>query len=92
MSAKAKKRCELLYGYLHCTGRTQYHGGYAADEAAADRWVRKQVRTGGGRKHVPEDDPVRWCPVRHCHMKRQKPWFGFRTGDGNLIVRPQGDG
>ena len=28
---------------------------------------------------VPENDPVRWCPVRHCHMKGQTPSFFFQT-------------
>ena len=77
---------ELVYGYLHCVGRTQYHGGYAVDEAAADRWVRQKSSEKENRLRVPDEDPVRWCPVYHCHMKRQRPWFGYRFGDGKLTI------
>ena len=79
--------CELVYGYLHCVGRTQYHGGYAEDEATADRWARRNAGRKMGWEQVPDGDPVRWCPVRHCHMKRQRPWFGYRAGDGTLTIR-----
>lgn len=78
---------ELVYGYQHCVGRTQYHGGYAEDEAAAHRWVRQKTEAENGRVRVPDEDPVRWCPVRHCHMKRQRAWFGYRAKDGTLTIR-----
>jgi len=78
---------ELVYGYLHCVGRTQYHGGYAEDEAAADRWARQNAGEKPDPERVPDEDPVRWCPVRHCHMKRQRPWFGYRAADGTLTIR-----
>ena len=85
-------RCELVFGYLHCVGRTQYHGGYAVDEESADRWARRKSRENGGRVRVPEADPVRWCPVGHCHMKRQRPWFGYRSADGRLTIRSPENG
>ena len=80
------RRCELVYGYQHCVGRTQYHFGYADGEEAADRWARRKTRENGGRVRVPDADPVRWCPVGHCHMKRQQPWFGYRSADGRLTI------
>jgi hypothetical protein len=80
------ERCELLYGFVHCVGRTLYHTGFADSDAAAERWVRKQIDGTPEHLVVPEADPVRWCPVRHCHMKRQKPWFGYRSADGRLTI------
>jgi hypothetical protein len=83
------ERCELLYGFVHCVGRTHYHAGFADSEAAAKRWVRKRISGTPERLAVPDADPVRWCPVRHCHMKRQKPWFGYRSLDGTIhLGRP----
>jgi len=76
MSDSREGRCfELIFGYIHCTGRTEYTAGKAGSEAEAARWAEKRK---GTRVKVPEEDPVRWCPVRHCHMKFQKPWFGYR--------------
>ena len=86
------ERCELLYGFVHCVGRILYHAGFADSDAAAERWVRKQIDGTPEHLVVPEADPVRWCPVRHCHMKRQKPWFGYRSMDGSIhLGRPIDD-
>jgi hypothetical protein len=69
---------ELIFGFVHCIGRTEYHAGFADTEEAATEWVRLAQQGKGGRIVIPEADPVRWCPVRHCHMKRQKPWFRYQ--------------
>jgi hypothetical protein len=72
---------ELVYGYVHCIGKTTYHAGFCDSVREAEKWVR-QARAGKlGRVRVPDNDPIRWCPVLHCHMKAQKPWFGYRPAD-----------
>ena len=81
---------ELIYGYQHCMGRTQYSAGYADSETAAKGWVREHACKGGLRMRVPAEDPVCWCPVVHCHMKRQRPWFGYRSADGDFQIQPTG--
>lgn len=83
---------ELIYGYQHCMGRTQYIAGHADSEAAARRWVREHTCEGASRVRVPAEDPVCWCPVAHCHMKRQRPWFGYRSADGALTITPSHKG
>ena len=75
-------RCELLFGYIHCTGRTTYSAGFVNSESDAAAWIEKQKSQRPGRIEIPDQDPIRWCPVRHCHMKFQKPWFGYRTFPG----------
>lgn len=79
---------ELIYGYQHCMGRTQYSAGYADSEAAAQRWVRERAGKGAPRVHAPAQDPLCWCPVTHCHMKRQGAWFGYRSAQGTLKIYP----
>jgi len=75
---------ELIFGYMHCIGRTVYSAGFVRFESDALRWVETQREKG--RAAVPAQDPIRWCPVRHCHMKFQKPWFGCRfDGEGEGI-------
>ena len=78
-----KMAFELTYGYFHCIGRTVYSAGFVSSEDDAEKWVHDKQHGKGGKTVVPESDPVRRCPVRHCHMKFQKPWFSYRqTGDG----------
>ena len=69
---------ELIYGTMHCTGKKIYSAGTVTSRKAAEDWVRSHQNGQGRRLSLPEQDPVCWCPVRHCHMKRQKPWVDFR--------------
>lgn len=69
---------ELLYGTVHCTGRITYTAGTVDNRDDALRWCSDPCGTTGQVMRIPESDPLRWCPVRHCHMKRQHPWRGFR--------------
>jgi hypothetical protein len=71
------KHYQLQYGYMHCVGRTTYAAGTADTQAEALKWVKAQSVSKPCIR-VPDEDPVQWCPVKHCHMKRQKPWFAFR--------------
>jgi len=68
----------LEYGYMHCVGRTAYIAGTADSEKQARAWVDAQSRKPAGSLCTPDNDPIRWCPVRHCHMQRQRPWFSYR--------------
>lgn len=69
---------ELIYGTMHCTGKKIYSAGVVKTLGEAEEWVLAHRNGRGGRLPLPEHDPVRWCPVRHCHMKRQRPWVDFR--------------
>ena len=69
---------ELLYGTVHCTGRITYVAGTAETKKAAIRWCRGEDADRDGKLRIPETDPLRWCPVRHCHMKRQHLWRSCR--------------
>ena len=76
--AKTADTYELVYGYMHCIGRTVYTAGFAESRQAAEEWVHRHRKSNGSPLAAPKEDPVRWCPVRHCHMKRQQPWVDCR--------------
>lgn len=67
----------LEYGYMHCVGRTVYTAGTVDSEEQARAWVAARSGAPAGQLCTPEADPIRSCPVRHCHMKRQRPWYSF---------------
>jgi len=71
----------LMVRYMHCIGPQDYNVGYADTREEALKW--KERRHVNNKKcfTVPEDDPVRWCPVRHCHMKIQTPVFFFQSNE-----------
>lgn len=69
---------ELLYGTVHCTGRISYSAFTVATLDDATQWCSDVHGAENDALRVPETDPLRWCPVRHCHMKRQRPWRAFR--------------
>ena len=73
---------ELLITTLHCMGRMKHVVGKTDTEAEARAWVGNVDGDHLDRPRVPSDDPVAWCPVRHCHMKRQK---GVRSYQKNSI-------
>jgi hypothetical protein len=72
------KRYELIYGYLHCTGRTMYRAGFVETEAEAREWVERQQEKRAGRMKPPPEDPIRNCGVSYCPLKTQQPWFAWR--------------
>lgn len=68
-------RFELVYGFIHCRGRTSYSAGYVDTDREAEAWVRNHRE---GCAHPPEwicDDPFGDCRAALCPLKRQKPWF-----------------
>jgi hypothetical protein len=70
-------RFELLYGYVHCRGKTTYSAGTVESEEEARGWVKRQQEGRGQRLKVPPEDPLRWCKAAYCPFKGQKPWFSY---------------
>jgi len=81
------KGYRLMVRYMHCIGPQDYEVGRAQTVEEAEEWKASHQVNGGKRFTVPDNDPVRWCPVRHCHMKIQTPVFFFSqagsTGNDN---------
>lgn len=69
---------QLMVRYMHCVGPRDYPVGRADTMEEAMEWVKRHQSNNGKRFTVSENDPVRWCPVRHCHMKIQTPVFFFQ--------------
>lgn len=69
------ERYELIYGFVHCRGKTTYHAGYADTRAEAEAWLKKNREAPSRTVKVPPEDPIRYCPAAICPLKRQKPWF-----------------
>ena len=69
------ERFELLFGFVHCRGKTTYSAGYVADRAEAEAWLKKNREAEFGTVKIPPEDPVRYCKAALCPLKRQKPWF-----------------
>ena len=66
---------ELIYGFVHCRGKTTYHAGYADTRAEAETWLKKNREAQAQTVKVPTEDPIRYCKAALCPLKRQKPWF-----------------
>ncbi|HOQ41756.1 MAG TPA: hypothetical protein PLG94_06250 [Smithellaceae bacterium] len=69
---------ELIYGFVHCRGRTTYSAGYVNTLGEAEAWLKKIRKATSGAVIVPPEDPVRYCKAAWCPFKRQKPWFEIR--------------
>jgi hypothetical protein len=72
------KQYELIYGFVHCRGRTTYHAGYVDNLAEAEAWLKKNREALSPIVKVPPEDPVRYCKAALCPFQRQKPWFDIR--------------
>ncbi|MFA5321100.1 MAG: hypothetical protein WC373_00365 [Smithella sp.] len=73
------ERYELIFGFVHCRGKTTYHAGYADTLAEAQAWLKKNREALAPSVKAPPEDPVRYCKAAWCPFKRQKPWFDIRT-------------
>lgn len=71
------KQFELLYGFIHCRGKTTYSAGYVDTRAEAEAWLKDQREGLLLRIKIPMEDPIRYCQAALCPFKRQKPWFDF---------------
>jgi hypothetical protein len=72
------ERYELIYGFVHCRGRTTYPAGYVDTRAEAEAWLEKNRAAPLHTVKAPPEDPIRYCKAVWCPFKRQKPWFDFR--------------
>ncbi len=64
---------ELHLETIHCIGRLNHVVGVTDTEEEAKAWVKGVADSALKSVRIPKDDPIVWCPVKHCHMKRQKP-------------------
>jgi hypothetical protein len=63
---------ELHLTTIHCIGRLNHVVGVVETEAEAREWVEGSRDSARRHARIPQEDPIVWCPVKHCHMKRQK--------------------
>lgn len=70
---------ELIYGFVHCRGKTTYSAGYVHTLAEAQKWLKINREAQSRVVKVPSDDPIRYCKAAWCPFKRQKPWFDIRV-------------
>ena len=75
------ERYELIYGFVHCRGRTVYSAGFADSRAEAEAWLEKNREASFQTVKAPPEDPIRYCKAVWCPFKRQKPWFDVRMVD-----------
>jgi len=76
-SGKRLSMYELIFGFQHCFGKTEYRAGKVDSREDALLWVAEMER-GEKKLPVPETEPLRTCPVTSCPIRRQVPWFSFR--------------
>jgi hypothetical protein len=69
------KKFELIYGFVHCRGRTTYSAGFVDTAEEADEWLKKNREATSRAVIIPPEDPLRHCKAALCPFKRQKPWF-----------------
>jgi hypothetical protein len=69
---------ELLYGYIHCRGKTTYSAGMVETEAEARLWLEQNKENKSRRLKIPREDPVRNCKADYCPFRGQKPWVSYR--------------
>jgi hypothetical protein len=68
---------ELLFGFVHCRGKTTYSAGFVNTQVEAESWVRNHQEEVSPKIKIPTDDPICYCQAALCPFKRQKPWFAF---------------
>jgi hypothetical protein len=68
---------ELLYGFIHCRGKTAYCAGFVDTKEEAEAWVQNHREGRSPKVSIPPEDPICYCKVAWCPFKGQKPWFAF---------------
>ncbi len=68
---------ELIYGFIHCRGKTTYSAGFVDTQAEAETWLKNQKEGISPKFTIPPEDPICYCQAALCPFKRQKPWFAF---------------
>lgn len=66
---------ELIYGFVHCRGRTEYSAGEVDSKEEAEAWVKNHREGLLPKIKIPTDDPIRYCRAAWCPFKKQQPWF-----------------
>ena len=69
------ERYELIYGFVHCRGKTSYSAGYVDTQEEAEAWVRNHREGTVPKMKIPLDDPIRYCLASFCPFKKQQAWF-----------------
>ncbi len=68
---------ELLYGFIHCRGKTTYCAGFVDNKAEAEAWLKNHREGLSPKIKIPPEDPICYCKAALCPFKRQKPWFAI---------------
>lgn len=69
---------QLSVSTIHCIGRLNHVVGLVDNRDEAEAWVNGQKKNGLGLSAVLKEDPIVWCLVKQCHMKRQKPVLTYQ--------------
>jgi hypothetical protein len=82
---------ELIFGFVHCRGRTEYSAGRVGSKEEAEAWVKNQREGLLPKITIPPEDPIRYCRAAWCPFKRQKPWFDMRPSEKTEAARVKKD-
>lgn len=52
---------ELIYGFVHCRGRTEYSAGEVDSKEEAEAWVKNHREGLLPKIKIPPEDPIRYC-------------------------------
>lgn len=78
---------ELHLTTIHCIGRLDHVVGVVDTEAEAMEWVKGSADGAWKPVRIPKDDPIVWCPVKHCHMKRQKAARSYGEARQDAVLK-----
>ncbi len=76
MPTQFKLTCETI----HCFGKKNHDLGNTETKEEAQRWVEDRQQHYK-RSLLPEDDPIRSCPVVRCPFKLQDPRFSYEESE-----------
>lgn len=79
---------ELIYGFVHCRGRTEYSAGEVDSKEKAEGWVKNHREGLLPKIIIPTEDPIRYCRAAWCPFKKQKPWFDMRSTKQTEVPLP----
>jgi hypothetical protein len=79
-----KEQFELVYGFIHCRGKTTYSAGFVDTLEKAEEWIQRHRDGLAPKMKIPPNDPIRYCKAAWCPFKNQKPWFDVVPGASDL--------
>ena len=71
-----KLTCETI----HCFGKKSHDLGNVETREEAQLWVEDRTQNYK-RSQLPEEEPIRSCPVVRCPFKLQEPRFSFEENE-----------